>query len=106
MRSRHYLFVSRLLSLADGNKWPANSLIGVKFFVYVTLEQRACTCPVALWTIRYCPPLQSRLYWLLISYIGPVFINYVCVGDSFEVRPLYVDQYEEGCTVFPSMGAI
>ena len=39
------------------------------------------------------------LYWAR-------FINYVCVGDSIEFRPLFVDQYEEGCADFPNMSAI
>ena len=34
------------------------------------------------------------------------FINCIYVGNSIEVRPLFIDQYEEGCTGFPNMGAI
>lgn len=88
LRSRHYLSISRLLSLAGGNKWPANSLIGVKFFVYVALEQRAYTCPVVLWRTRYCPSLLSNVFLLAVDFLyWARFINYVYVGDGIEVRP-------------------
>ena len=86
LRSRHYLSISRLLSLAGGNKWRANSLIGVKFF-------RVCGPRTKSVYLFYCS-LDSRVlsttgvtFVLAVDFLyWARFISYVHVGDNVEVR--------------------